>query len=331
MSLGDEQLVQSWHTFSVLLDAFYSSRKLRFPISSIICLVLLKVKAASVISISSDSSEESVVPIIPVDPLVAPEEVDDESLPSEQLPERHESLAVHDAVVSKWRDRVASRPSSPSGSSPHDTLAPSSEFPLAPVVASPRIRRQLAILIRPGEAIPFGRPYCTHLNGPRFGNEALVVFKEMCGEGLGVDKFTYMFVLKACSVGSDVIMGRAFHGRVVKCLVTKGREIFKQMEDYGVEKGHEHYACMVDLYGRAGSVEREVGSTGGGRKEKVVVRRRMYGDVMVVEKVVNLGFGDGGGRRVWRGKWDPLVGGRVEKLVVGRRRYGGMMVEEEVE
>ncbi|KAI3754170.1 hypothetical protein L1987_53948 [Smallanthus sonchifolius] len=24
------------------------------------------------------------------------------------------------------------------------------------------------------------------------------------------------------------------------------------MEDYGVERGHEHYACMVDLYGRAG-------------------------------------------------------------------------------
>ncbi|GKF22330.1 hypothetical protein Tco_0074652, partial [Tanacetum coccineum] len=47
--------------------------------------------------------------------------------------------------------------------------------------------------------------------------------------------------------------------------------------------------------------------------------------------VVNLGFGDGGGRRVWRGKWGPLVGGRVEKVVVGRRRYGGVMVEEEVE
>ncbi|GKG57313.1 hypothetical protein Tco_0584739, partial [Tanacetum coccineum] len=65
-------------------------------------------------------------------------------------PERHESLAVHDAVVSRWRDKVASRPSSPSGSSPHDTLAPSSDFPLALVVASPGIRRRLAILIRPG-------------------------------------------------------------------------------------------------------------------------------------------------------------------------------------
>ncbi|GJV95304.1 hypothetical protein Tco_1546881 [Tanacetum coccineum] len=33
--------------------------------------------------------------------------------------------------------------------------------------APPDIRRRSAILIRPGEAIPFGRPYRTHLNGPR--------------------------------------------------------------------------------------------------------------------------------------------------------------------
>ncbi|GJR02943.1 hypothetical protein Tco_0525927 [Tanacetum coccineum] len=40
-------------------------------------------------------------------------------------------------------------------------------FPIAPVTAPPRIRRRSVILIRPWEAIPFGRPYHTHLNGPR--------------------------------------------------------------------------------------------------------------------------------------------------------------------
>ncbi|GJT43794.1 hypothetical protein Tco_0952509 [Tanacetum coccineum] len=40
-------------------------------------------------------------------------------------------------------------------------------FPIAPVTAPPEIRRRSAILIRPGEAIPFGQPYRTHLNGPR--------------------------------------------------------------------------------------------------------------------------------------------------------------------
>ncbi|GJW58859.1 reverse transcriptase domain-containing protein, partial [Tanacetum coccineum] len=57
-------------------------------------------------------------------------------------------------VVARWRSKVALRPSS------------SSEFPIAPVNAPPKICRRSAILIRPGEAIPFGQPYRTHLNGP---------------------------------------------------------------------------------------------------------------------------------------------------------------------
>ncbi|GJU39999.1 hypothetical protein Tco_1192956 [Tanacetum coccineum] len=52
------------------------------------------------------------------------------------------------------RSRVTARPSS------------SSEFPIAPVTAPPVIRRRSAILIQPGEAIPFGRPNRTHLNRP---------------------------------------------------------------------------------------------------------------------------------------------------------------------
>ncbi|GKF46815.1 hypothetical protein Tco_0136617 [Tanacetum coccineum] len=59
------------------------------------------------------------------------------------------------ATVARWRSRVTAHPSS------------SSEFPIAPVIAPPMIRRRSSILIRPGEAIPFGRPYRTHLNGPR--------------------------------------------------------------------------------------------------------------------------------------------------------------------
>ncbi|GKA33541.1 hypothetical protein Tco_0719970 [Tanacetum coccineum] len=59
------------------------------------------------------------------------------------------------ATVARWRSKVTTRPSS------------SSEFSIAPVIASPGIRLRSTILIRPGEAIPFGRPYRTHLNGPR--------------------------------------------------------------------------------------------------------------------------------------------------------------------
>ncbi|GJR27935.1 hypothetical protein Tco_1104167 [Tanacetum coccineum] len=95
-------------------------------------------------SFDSDPSEDSLPPA-PDLPLVSPflcsddTEADGESEPAEQRPV----------------------------SSSHDTLAPLSEFPLAPVVAPPRIRRWSAILVRPGEVIPFGRHYRTHLNGPR--------------------------------------------------------------------------------------------------------------------------------------------------------------------
>ncbi|GJY70000.1 hypothetical protein Tco_0472982 [Tanacetum coccineum] len=57
-------------------------------------------------------------------------------------------------VAHRWRSRVTARTSS------------SHEFPIAPVTAPPGIRRRSVTLIRPGEAIPFGRPYRTHLNGP---------------------------------------------------------------------------------------------------------------------------------------------------------------------
>ncbi|GKG52058.1 hypothetical protein Tco_0544696, partial [Tanacetum coccineum] len=45
-------------------------------------------------------------------------------------------------TVARWRSKVASHPSS------------SSEFPIAPVIALPRIRRRSAILIQPGELNP---------------------------------------------------------------------------------------------------------------------------------------------------------------------------------
>ncbi|GJS01126.1 reverse transcriptase domain-containing protein [Tanacetum coccineum] len=80
-------------------------------------------------------------------------------------------------MVSPFLSRVALRSSSPTTSTleiptapilpaPSAIVAPSSEFPLAPVVAPPRIRQRRAILIRPGEDIPIGRLYRTHPGGP---------------------------------------------------------------------------------------------------------------------------------------------------------------------
>ncbi|GJT78079.1 hypothetical protein Tco_1044804 [Tanacetum coccineum] len=110
------------------------------------------------------------VPIVPADPLVAPEvgavsiisptrvldlvdylsssdsDPSEDSLPpAPELPLVLPFLFSDDSKADSESEptKVASRSSSPSGSSSHDTLAPSSEFPLAPVVAPPGIRRRL--------------------------------------------------------------------------------------------------------------------------------------------------------------------------------------------
>ncbi|GJT55456.1 hypothetical protein Tco_0990510 [Tanacetum coccineum] len=128
------------------------------------------------------------VPIVPADPIVAPEvgtvpvvsptgvldlvdyssssdsDPSEDSLPlAPDLPLVSPFLCSDDSEADGESEPAEQRPVSSS----HDTLAPLSEFPLAPVVAPPGIHRRPAILVRPGEAIPFGRLYRTHLNGPR--------------------------------------------------------------------------------------------------------------------------------------------------------------------
>ncbi|GJZ34344.1 hypothetical protein Tco_0580161 [Tanacetum coccineum] len=96
------------------------------------------------------SSPEHISPLPAISPFLCTD--------SSEAPDSSDGPPSQDpyvATVARWRSRVTTRPSS------------SSEFPIAPVTAPPGIRRRSAILIRPGEAIPFGRPYRTHLNGPR--------------------------------------------------------------------------------------------------------------------------------------------------------------------
>ncbi|GJZ78086.1 hypothetical protein Tco_0642758 [Tanacetum coccineum] len=150
----------------------HAPRVILFGVIPAIIPIILEVPIVSADAIVAPEVGDS-LPLVPDLPLVSPflcsddSEADDESKPAESRPKRHESLAAHDPMVLWWRDKVTSRPSSPSRSSSHDTLAPSYVFPIAPVVAPPGIHRWPMILILPGEAIPFGRPYRTHLNGPR--------------------------------------------------------------------------------------------------------------------------------------------------------------------
>ncbi|XP_060669951.1 putative pentatricopeptide repeat-containing protein At1g17630 isoform X1 [Ziziphus jujuba] len=60
---------------------------------------------------------------------------------------------------------------------------------------------------------------------------------------------------------NSMITGYGMHGHVLSAcshagLITEGRNLFDKMNrDYGIEPQMEHYACMVDLLGRAGLLQ----------------------------------------------------------------------------
>ncbi|EPS64899.1 hypothetical protein M569_09880, partial [Genlisea aurea] len=71
---------------------------------------------------------------------------------------------------------------------------------------------------------------------------AFQVFDEMSKSGTSPDEVTFINVLSAC-----------VHGGTVK----QGEELFDSMKSkYGIRPEIEHFSCMVDLYGRAGELEK---------------------------------------------------------------------------
>ncbi|KAA8522848.1 hypothetical protein F0562_009271 [Nyssa sinensis] len=74
------------------------------------------------------------------------------------------------------------------------------------------------------------------------GNEALKLFTDMVDSGVPPTGVTFLSVLYACSHAG---------------LVREGEKIFHSMlHDHGFEPLAEHYACMVDLLGRAGNLDK---------------------------------------------------------------------------
>lgn len=75
-------------------------------------------------------------------------------------------------------------------------------------------------------------------------DKALELFHNMVAAGAKPNDITYIAVLSACShVG----------------LVSEGRKHFRSMKnDHGIIPRMEHYACMVDLLGRAGRLEEAI-------------------------------------------------------------------------
>lgn len=69
-------------------------------------------------------------------------------------------------------------------------------------------------------------------------HKALILFSAMREQQIEPNSVTFLGALSACAHAG---------------LVAQGHEIFLSMErDYSLKPGMEHYACMVDLLGRAG-------------------------------------------------------------------------------
>ncbi|KAH7861093.1 hypothetical protein Vadar_021618 [Vaccinium darrowii] len=74
------------------------------------------------------------------------------------------------------------------------------------------------------------------------GREAVNLFTEMVESRISLTGVTFLSVLYACSHSG---------------LVSEGEEVFYSMvHDHGFEPLAEHYACMVDLLGRAGKLDK---------------------------------------------------------------------------
>lgn len=73
-------------------------------------------------------------------------------------------------------------------------------------------------------------------------SEAIKLFEEMRGKGLEPDAVTFLAILAACR-----------H----RGMVEAGEKYFSSMtEDYEILPESDHYACMIDLYGRANQLEK---------------------------------------------------------------------------
>ncbi|XP_054807948.1 pentatricopeptide repeat-containing protein At1g74630 isoform X2 [Prosopis cineraria] len=74
------------------------------------------------------------------------------------------------------------------------------------------------------------------------GEEAIQLFHEMEESGIQPDRITFISLLYACSHAGLVEQGSAYFS--------------KMLSVYSIEPAMEHYGCMVDLYGRAGKLQK---------------------------------------------------------------------------
>lgn len=75
-----------------------------------------------------------------------------------------------------------------------------------------------------------------------WGNEAVHLFKEMMENGLRPDTITFVALLSACRHCGLVELGEHFFDSMIN--------------DHNISPEIDHYACMIDLYGRANQLDK---------------------------------------------------------------------------
>ncbi|KAL6963887.1 hypothetical protein U1Q18_034894 [Sarracenia purpurea var. burkii] len=77
-----------------------------------------------------------------------------------------------------------------------------------------------------------------------YENEAIRLFEEMLERGFRPDEVTFLALLSACRHCGLVEMGEKY--------------FYTMIEDYAITPEINHYACMIDLYGRASQLNKAV-------------------------------------------------------------------------
>ncbi|XP_010062302.2 pentatricopeptide repeat-containing protein At3g14330 [Eucalyptus grandis] len=108
-------------------------------------------------------------------------------------------------------------------------------------------------------------------------DETVKLFDAMTKSGIRPDAVTFVTLLSGCSHTG---------------LTDEGRKLFDQMEDFKISLTSEHYACLVDMLGRAGKIEEALkvaenmpmkpsGSVWG----SILNSCRLHGNVAIAEKI----------------------------------------------
>lgn len=81
------------------------------------------------------------------------------------------------------------------------------------------------------------------ING--FSEQALLLYKNMVCQGIVADKFTFPFVIKACTTSFAIDLGKVVHASLIKYGFSGDTFVQNNLIDFYLKCGHKHCGCKV--------------------------------------------------------------------------------------